>query len=181
MAYAAAARTKLRFWCHRDSVARVGLTEEDLKLVELHPIEVGDRWETAGMTVTALRANHLTPGGGQPLHYIFERDGKKLFYGCDGAWFCTDTWEYMRVNGNLDAMILEATVGDDPGNFRIGTHNTVPMLRLLLTAIHENGVLKEGGTLIADHIGSAIHSDKMVPLLNELGMIEAYDGCSIEI
>lgn len=181
MAYAAAAKTKINFWCHKESLARLALSEEEAALVDIHPVEVGDEWETAGMKVKALRANHLTPGGGQPLHYIFERDGKKLFYGCDGAWFCADTWEYLRANGNLDAMILEATVGDDAGNFRIGTHNTVPMLRLLLTAIKENHVLLEGGTLIADHIGGPIHSEKMVPLLDELGMIEAYDGLRIEI
>lgn len=181
LAYAAAAKTKIHFWCHRDSLTRIGLTEEEAAMLNVHPIEVGDEWETAGMKVKALRANHLTPGGGQPLHYIFERNGQKLFYGCDGAWFCADTWEYMRANGELDIMILEATVGDYPGNFRIGTHNTVPMLRLMLAAIHENGILKEGGTLIADHIGGVIHDEKMAALLSELGMIEAYDGLTIEV
>lgn len=181
LAYAAAAKQKVRFWYHADSAARIGLNEEEAAMLELHPVEVGDSIETAGMRVVALRANHLTPGGGQPLHFIFERNGQRLFYGCDGGWFCADTWEYMRKNGNLDIMILEATVGDEPGNFRIGTHNTVPMLRLLLAAIAENAILREGGTLIADHIGGTIHSEKMLPLLEELGMIEAYDGLTIEI
>ena len=41
----------------------------------------------------------------------------------------------MRKNVVFDAMILEATVGECPGNFRIGIHNTFPMLRLLMAAL----------------------------------------------
>ncbi len=182
MAYAAAAKTKINFWCHSGAVPSLRLTEEEKEQLNIHTVEPGESWETAGMRVTALAANHRAGvEEEQPLHFIFERDGKRLFYGCDGAWFLSKTWGYLMEHGGLDAMILEATVGEKPGNFRIGSHNTVPMLRLLLAAIHENGILKEGGTLIADHIGGPIHSADMVPLLDELGMIEAYDGLTVEI
>lgn len=173
---------RLRLWCHRGALPSLRLTEEERTLIDIHPVEVGDTWETAGMTVTALAANHIAGvEGEQPLHFIFEREGKRLFYGCDGGWFLARTWSHLMDHGGLDAMILEATVGEKPGNFRIGTHNTVPMLRLLLAAIHENGVLAEGGTLIADHIGSRLNDPEMTALLEALGMIEAYDGLTLTV
>lgn len=136
------------------------------------------------MTVTALPANHVAGPDEQPVHYIFEKDEQVLFYGCDGGWFRCDTWQYLyRKRIVFTAMILEATVGELPGNFRIGEHNTIPMLRLLLTAMRENGVLPRDATLIADHIGVPpydVLKKGDYGLLTELGMIVAKDGLTVE-
>ena len=48
------------------------------------------------------------------LHYIFSREGKSFFYGCDGAWFLAQTWSVLQKQ-KLDVMILEATVGEYAG------------------------------------------------------------------
>ena len=120
-------------------------------------------------------------GNDCPVHYIFEKDGKSLFYGLDGAWFCARTWEYMRNNTRLDAAILDSTVGDFPGNFRIGTHNTVPMLRLMIAALKENGVALDDTVFIASHIIAKSDDIESIELLQSLGMTVAYDGMEFTV
>jgi len=175
-AYAAAAKQKINLWCHKSALKRMALTEDEAARINVRTVEAMDQFETAGMKVTVLDANHYVAGGEQAVHYIFERDGRTLFYGCDGGWFRSDTWEYMRKNVRFDAMILEATLGEKPGNFRIGTHNTAPMLRLILAALKENEMLAANAVLIADHI-----TNSTVPIWEEMGMIAAQDGLTVTI
>lgn len=186
LTYARNAKTKINFWCHEGAVQDLGLSDEERELLNVCPVKCFDVWEAAGMTVTALPANHLAGGPQQqPLHYIFKKGDDQLFYGCDGGWFRADTWEHMRKKAYVfTAMILEATVGELPGNFRIATHNTIPMLRLLIAALRESGMLPRDATLIADHIGVPPYDAKRkgdYGLLTELGMIVASDGLSIEV
>lgn len=181
--YVHVANKKINLWCHKGAVAQLHLTEEEEKLINVCPVEIMQKWEIAGMTVTALPANHLIAENyeEQPLHYIFEKGGKTLFYGLDGGWFQSRAWEYMRKEPVFDAMILEATVGECPGNFRIGTHNTFPMLRLLMAAFEENKMLKDNCTFIASHIGGVGFDENTDATFAQMGMIPAYDGFEIEI
>ena len=184
MQYVNAAPHKLNFWCHETAVQYLNLTEEEAEKINVCPLENMQVFEAAGMKVTALPANHVAGPKEQPLHYLFEKNEQVLFYGCDGGWFRCDTWQYMRRKGVVcTAMILEATVGELPGNFRIAEHNTIPMLRLLITAMRENGVLPRDATLIADHIGVPPYDALKkgdYGLLTELGMIVAKDGLEVE-
>ena len=174
---------KLNFWCHKGAVENLELDESELEKINLHTVDVLDKWETGGVTVTALPANHLTKGNEQPLHYIFEKDGKSLFFGCDGGWFTALTWEYLRKQ-KLDAIVLDATVGDDAGNFRIGTHNSIPMLKIINAALLQNGIMDENGVRIANHIAPSVYKMTHAETANalaELGMVTAYDGLTLEI
>lgn len=174
---------KLNFWCHKNAVENLGLDQNDIEKIEIHTLEVMQKWETGGATLTALPANHLTVGSEQPLHYIIEKDGKSLFYGCDGGWFRAETWEYMRKI-KLDGIVLDATVGEDAGNFRIGTHNSTPMLRIIIAALLQNKIMNESGKIIANHLAPPVYKmtvDEIEKLLAELGMITARDGKEIEI
>ena len=188
MQYATAAKSKIRFWCHRGALEHLNFTEEELQLVDVRPVEICDTWETAGMTVTALPANHLVGSfttEEKPLHYIFRKEGKTLYYGCDGGWYTAIEWEYLRANKVVfDGVILDATVGDDPGNFRIATHNNLAMLELLTLALRQNEMLTEQSLLIATHLGGpSLHSyDKPIEeVFGERGMIVAHDGLEINI
>lgn len=187
MKFVSAAKSKIRFWCHRGAQENMRLSGEDLSLIELHPLNVCDTLETGGMTVTALPANHLVgtfKSAEIPLHYIFEKDGKKVFYGCDGGWYTAIEWEYLLQNKiRLDAVIMDATVGEDAGNFRIGTHNTLAMVKLLTLALRQNGIVGDDSLLIATHFSRSCypegcsHKDIFAPL----GMIAAEDGITIEV
>ena len=183
--YAAAAKEKINFWCHESAVPYLHLTEEETALINLCTVKNMQKFEAAGMTVTALPANHVAGANEQPVHYIFEKDETVLFYGCDGGWFRCDTWQYIyRKRIVFTAMILDTTVGDLPGNFRIAEHNTIPMLRLMKTAMLENGVLPKKATLIANHLGVPpydLAKKNDYGQLTELGMIVAMDGMELTL
>ena len=185
MQYAEAAMQKINLWCHETAVQYLNLSEEELSKINLCPVESMQIFEAAGMMVTALPANHVAGAKEQPIHYIFEKDEHVLFYGCDGGWFRCETWQYLyRKHIVLTAMILDCTVGDLPGNFRIAEHNTIPMLRLMKAAMLENGILPPKATLIANHIGVPPYNLAQrgdYGLLTELGMTVAHDGLEIEL
>ncbi|MBO5248351.1 MAG: MBL fold metallo-hydrolase [Clostridia bacterium] len=185
--YANVSNGRLRLWCHRGAVVHLGLTEEDLQRIDLRLVEVCDCWQIGDMTVTALPANHMAEeltDPETPLHYILEKDGKKLFYGCDGGWYTAIEWEYlMRKRVTLDGVIMDSTVGEDTGNFRIATHNNLAMLEILILALRQNGRISSDTKLIATHIARSCHSNEkpLEEVFADLGMITARDGLEIEL
>ena len=183
--YAKAGNRKLNFYCNTGAFPWLGLTEEEASLMNIVKVEPETTFEAAGMTVTALPSNHIAGKEEQTLHYVFEKDSKKLFYGLDGGWLTGKEWSYLyRTAKPIDGAVFDTTCGEQPGNFRIGTHNTIPMVRLLVEAFKENGVIKEGGTFLATHIGPHIHAvpaEETARILAEFGVTMAYDGFEIEI
>ena len=187
--YIASAKTKLRFWCHRGALAHINFTEEERSLIDVRPIEICDKWETTGMTVTALPANHLVgdfTDPEQPLHYIFEKNEKTIYYGCDGGWYTAIEWEYLRKHKvSFDAVIMDATVGEDAGNYRIATHNNLAMLELLTLALRQNKMLNDNALLIANHLADMLYSTEdhreQEAIFAKLGMVLADDGKIFEI
>ncbi len=174
---------KLKLFCHEDAVERLGLTEEDRQYVEPAGVKIMSAFETEGYKITPLAANHIVDGSPEvPLHYIIEdKDGKRYFYGCDGGWFVALTWEYMRKL-KFDGMILEATVGDKDGDFRLGTHNSIPMLRLIVAALWENKMIDDNTRLIASHIARTLHvsHEDTSEKLKQIGIDTAFDGFEAE-
>ena len=168
-------------WCHSGAVSKLDFTDEEAKLFDIHPLDVMGKYDVGEYKLTALAANHIVVGSPeQPLQYIIESD-KKLFYGCDSGWFVANTWEYI-MGQKFDAFILDATVGDKDGDFRLGTHNSIPMLRLILAAIKENKMSHENTLFVADHLARTLHADLETTkkIFAEFGMIVACDGDVIE-
>ena len=172
---------------HANDIASVlnELTEEEASLVNIIPVEPMQTVEAAGMTVTVLPSNHLAGAGEQTLHYVFEKDGRKLFYGLDGAWLRSEEWSFLyRKAKPIHGAIFDTTCGEMPHESRIGTHGTIPMIRLLAQYFTENGVIAEDGKLIASHIGPHIHAvpaEETERILAEFGVIMASDGAEMEI
>ena len=183
--YAKAGGRRLNFYCNSGALQYLELSEEEQSLVNIFTFEAMETFEAAGMTVTALPSNHIAGKEEQTLHYVFEKDGQKLFYGLDGGWLTGKEWNYLyRTAKPIDCAVFDTTCGEQPGNFRIGTHNTIPMLRLLVEAFKENGVIVEGGRFIASHIGPHIHAvpaEETARILAEFGVDMAYDGYETEI
>lgn len=185
MQFVDAAKAKINFWCHDSAVEYLHFSEELAEKVNICPMECMQEYEAPEIKTVAIPANHLAGKNEQPVHFIFEKDEKTLFYGCDGAWFLCESWDYLRNRARpFSAMILEATVGDRPGDYRIGGHNTIPMLRLLITAMKDNGIIDFSTRLIADHLGVPPYDKENAGgygLLEELGMTVAEDGMELEI
>ena len=47
-----------------------------------------------GLEITGMKANH--DENVFPQHFLIEKDGKKFFYGCDGAWLLTSTYNFLK-------------------------------------------------------------------------------------
>ncbi len=142
------------------------------------------KFESYGLTsdikITGLSANHDPQTA--PQHLLFEKNGKKLFYGCDGAWLMTETFNYLK-HKMLDAMILDATVGDYEGDFRMAEHNSIPMIRLMLPSLKTKDIITDTTKIYLSHIAPRLHKThaETVELVKNDGFIVACDGLSIEI
>ena len=169
---AAALDHPLRIW------HRVGGEIQEVDNAQFFPLEPEQVIETQGMTVKALAANHEK----WPLHYDFELDGVKLFYGCDGAWLLNSTFYAMRGR-NYNCMILDGTVGDYNGDYRLGEHNSVPMIRLMAASFETERVIAPEGQLWLSHLARTLHKphEETVEILKKDGFFAAYDGLTIDV
>ena len=143
-----------------------------------HPMEQGSTYAVGSFCVTALGANHCRGA----LHYSIEKDGKKLFYGCDGAWLLHDTYYYMR-DQRYDAMILDATVGDYDGDFRMGEHNSIPMIRMMHRSFETWNVTKPETKMILSHLARTLHVSHADTCrrVEKDGYLVAFDGMELTV
>lgn len=146
--------------------------------VELHPMQLHQTYNVGDFLVTPLGANHDKGA----VHFSIVKGDKKLFYGCDGAWFLTDTFLYMR-DQKYNMMILDATVGDYVGDFRLAEHNSIPMLRLMIPSFKTWSVADEHTVIVLDHLARTLHKsyEETCELVKEDGFVVAYDGMILEL
>ena len=135
-------------------------------------------------TVIPVLANHdmVIDGDACAFHFIITApDGKKIFYGLDGAWFLRPTWQEM-LKHRYDLMVFDVTVGDKD-DWRLFEHNTIPMLRTMLKEIKSKELVAEGGKLVASHLARTLHLShgEIEEILKKEDMITAYDGMRLDI
>lgn len=162
----------LRIW------HRAGAKPEPIEHTVFCPVEPGQHFQAGALECVALAANHTE----FPLHYDLEWNGTRLFYGCDGAWVLNETFYAMR-HRNYDCMILDGTVGDYNGDFRLGEHNSIPMIRLMAASFRNEQVIAPEGQLWLSHIARTLHEphDKLSALLESEGMHAAFDGLELTV
>lgn len=174
---------KINLYCHKGALPCFDLSDDEAALFNICPLEAFDIFDAAGYKVTAVSANHLVADSSeQPLHYILAKDGRSYMCGGDGGLFTAHTWEYMRTLC-FDGIIFDLTVGDMTGNFRLCTHNSIPMLRMIISALRENEMIHDGTVLIANHLAQTLHCEDQETerILGEIGVKVAYDGITIEM
>lgn len=165
----------LRLWIRDDAIiAKIPNTE----VVKMKPYETYNLRDA--FLVTSLLANHDPQA--YPQHFLIETDGKKMFYGCDGAWLLTDTYNYLH-NANLDLMVLDATVGDYEGDYRLAEHNSIPMIRLMLPSLKNNHTINDKTKIILSHIAPSLHKshNETLETAKSFGADVAYDGLFLEV
>ena len=174
-AIAKCAAKKIRLW------VREGAKIPEIDGVEIVYMTPFMRYPvTDGVFVTGMPANHDT--NTNPQHFIFEIGEKKLFYGCDGGWLLNATYNYMRKLA-FDLMVLDCTVGDYVGDFRLGEHNSMPMIRLMLPSFKTTKITKENTAIYLSHIAPSLHAPhaETEMIASDMGCILAYDGLTIEM
>lgn len=166
---------KLHVW------VRDGAEIPRIENVEVINMEVGRQYTVStDFTVTGLLANHdaIT----YPQHLLLKYNKQKALYACDGAWFLNDTW--YRLKGlELDFLVLDATCGDYLGDYRIGEHNTIPMIRLMLPSMKAWKTITEKTKVYLSHLAPSLHlpHKDTVELVKSDGLQVAYDGLQVEI
>ena len=161
----------LRMWYHADG--KPGPMEN----VQLHPIRPLESFQTDLFQAKALPANHTSC----PLHYHIEIGSRKLFYGCDGAWLLNETF-YAMMNQVYTCMILDGTVGDFNGDYRLAEHNSIPMIRLMTESFRTQNVIAPDGILCISHLARTLHKshEETTGKLHKEGYTVAFDGMCLE-
>lgn len=174
---------KINIYCHCDAVARLGLTDAESELAHIIPLRAFETFECGGYEVTAVTANHLVENSPeQPLHYIMKKDAKTYMCGGDGGMYTARTWEYMRTQC-FDGIIFDTTVGDSDCDWRLGTHNSIPMLRLIVAALREGKMIHKDTTLVGTHLAKTLHAPdfETKKILGVFGVQMATDGEIVEL
>ena len=172
---AAAKITPLRIWVRED--ARLcefkNATVSRMKLFENYSV-------TDELTLTAVPANHDQLFF--PQHFVFDNKGKKLFYGCDGGWLLNASYNYLK-GAHLAVAVLDCTTGDYPGDFRMGEHNSIPMIRLMLPSLKTVGAIDDTTAVLLSHLAPSLHKPhaETVQIARSFGADVAYDGMVLTV
>lgn len=166
---------RLRLWVSADAVLPEIEKVEVVRMTQFRTYTVGDE-----LVVTGLAANHDPQS--YPQHFLFEREGKKFLYACDGAWMMTATFNYLK-NARIDLIVLEATCGDYEGDYRMAEHNSIPMIRLMLPSWRTAGIIKEKTEIRLSHLAPSLHRPhgETVEIAKKDGLEVAYDGLRVTV
>lgn len=168
-------QTPLRLWVRRDAVLPEIPGTEVIHMEQFKEYEVEE-----GFTLKAVDANHDSKSF--PQHFVMTINGKKLMYATDGAWFLEDSFVNLKKAG-LDYLIIDATCGDYVGDYRMASHNSIPMIRLMLPSLLKYGIITEDTTIYLTHIAPSLHAphEEIVENVAKDGLLVAYDGLTITI
>lgn len=118
-----------------------------------HPITAGETFETESHIISAYAAHHGTVT--DAVHFVIESkaDGKRFFYGCDGAWLYYETaWALLKQK--FDLMVFDCTIGDISGDYRIFEHNNVAMVAEMKATFQSRGCCDN---FMVSHLARTLH------------------------
>ena len=83
----------------------------------------------------------------------------------------------------LDVIVWDGTIGDQPGDYRIFEHNSIPMIRLMNQTLRANGVYRDSTRIILSHLARTLHPEhrELTGILGIEGLEPAHDGMLLEI
>jgi len=168
----------LAIYCDRAAAYRA----EGVEHVEVHTLTPFVPIEVLGWKITPLSANHYVSDEEQPLHYLLEKNGKKIFYGCDGGWYPTRTGLFLYEK-EIDLFIMDCTVGDYSEDRRAFVHNSIPMARELAAALRTHGGIAKDGQIWLCHLAPSLHKShtETVEIAAKDDLHVAYDGLTLTI
>lgn len=169
---AQAKEKKLRLWVRWDA------SLPEIENTEIVPMYTGMEYEAgAGVKVMSLPANHAAFS----QHFLFEKNGKRVYYGLDGGWILQEA--FLKMQKNIDLLIMDCTVGDYDGDFRISEHNSIPMIRILLKSFVASGVTGKNSRVYLSHLAPSLHKphDETEEICEKFGAHVAYDGLRLTV
>ncbi len=156
--------------------------------VEYYKLEPAQSYEIGGTTVDPVHGNHCMDKSDNMimqdvcLNYVFERDGKTIFYGMDSSYTLPLTFEYLR-KFRIDVAVMDMTFGRWPIDVDKSGHHNLDMLIETIEEFREAGIFHEETTILVSHISLAFVEphDDLKDELSKMGIILAYDGQEIEV
>ena len=111
------------------------------------------------------------------LHYSVEKGNCRLFYGLDGAWLMYDEVKAIKES-TVDLAILDATIGDVPGDFRIFEHNNLNMVTEIKLSLE-----KHVKRWVISHMARTLHTSQseLEKRMAGHGIEVAFDGMETEV
>jgi phosphoribosyl 1,2-cyclic phosphate phosphodiesterase len=151
--------------------------------VDFRCVTPGEHFFAGAYDILPVKSNHGTTDKNEvTLNYIITKDAKTMYYGLDTGWLPCETWIKIRKI-RFDCMVLELTMGDIvPGDDRIFSHTSIPMLKIMLETFRKQGCAPEGCKIIVSHLARTLHTDhaSTAASLAPLGVDVAYDGLTYE-
>ena len=168
-------KTPLKVWVRSD--ARL----PKIPNTRIIKMKTGMRYKLDSETyVSGLSANH--DADSCPQWLFLEHGEKKLLYALDGAWYLTETFNFLKKS-KLDAVVMDATVGDYSGDYRMGEHNSMPMIRLMLPSLKTAEIIDSKTKIFLSHIAPSLHKPhkETAEIAQKMGAVLVFDGMKIEI
>jgi L-ascorbate metabolism protein UlaG (beta-lactamase superfamily) len=145
------------------------------------PVQVGE------LTVTPVLANHFMDKPycimeQQALNFLFEAEGKTVFYGLDSSYMLPATAATL-AGTHLDVAILDATFGPRDIDPLTSGHLNWKMLDETIAELREIDCIDERTVIVADHLSAnnVEPYDQVAGLLIEKGIVLAYDGLTLDL
>lgn len=142
---------------------------------EFIPFSSGEEKEVGKYKISAFTANHGTCDAA--VHFIIDDGNKKLFYGLDSAWLLYEEVQAI-IKNHIDLPVLDATIGEVPGDYRIFEHNNLNMVREIKLTLG-----KSVDRFIISHMARTLHTDHktLSDLMAKDGIDVAYDGLELTV
>ncbi|MBQ8301960.1 MAG: MBL fold metallo-hydrolase [Clostridia bacterium] len=150
-------------------------TLSSLQNAEFYPLSAGEVATMGKYTVTALPANHATAK--DAIHFIISDGERSIFYGLDGAWLTYAEVKAIK-SAPVDLAVLDATVGDRPGDYRIFEHNNLNMVTEIKASLE--AYIKR---FFISHMARTLHTshEELSARMAGCGVEVAYDGLQVKI
>lgn len=148
------------------------LTNAGAKMIE---ISAGKECQIGIYHILAYQGNHATCEN--TVHFIIKDEEHTIFYGLDGAWLM-----YEEVQGikkyRPDLAVLDATIGDIEGDYRIFEHNNLNMvleMKKTLTPYTKQFCIS--------HMARTLHTEHQVlsEKMEKHQVWTAYDGMKLQL
>lgn len=145
---------------------------------EITYMRLFETYQIGEFSVVGVPANHEPATF--PQHLCISDGDKKLFYALDGAWILNDAASFVK-QAEFDAIVLDATIGDYSGDMRLGEHNSIPMIRLMVDSMRTLKVVRGDTSVILSHIACCLHKNyvETCKIVENDGFTVAYDGLEL--
>ena len=157
---------------------------EGLENIEVIGLNLFEETAVGDYLITAIPSSHVVAyhKDSQPVHYVIKKDGKTLFWGCDGCWISCQSWQYVK-QCQFDMAVIDSTFGDYEDIEYLFEHNNTRMVEALVTILRAQGILKADSIVYANHIAKICNSphEVLVERYGKSNIRVTYDGHSCEL